>query len=217
VEVKLLDKNIIINGAFNPSEIDRYFLIQNNIISEDYFAKMKTPPVFSFFEASFETDMFKVKIFPNRAAIYSSSLEDKENGLEKFTKTLFGVIKMKQLINFGINFDYVFELENQEQVKELAKNLFYPTNSPLFSEFFNDDNCNFGTYVSKDVLKARLRLDVKPVKNLLKEQKQVEVQGLLFKYNFHFEKSSSDISNILDLNSYNNECQKINNFILNLK
>jgi hypothetical protein len=216
VKTLLLDKNIVINGNFNPSEFDRYFLIKNNIINEEAISKMRVPPVFSYFECSFETEVFKVSVFPNRLMVSSIDLEDKANDIESFTLSILNVLNFKQVINFGINFDYVFDLESTDRVKEFSKKLFYSSDLNLFANFFNEDNCNYGTYVSKNVLKSRLKLDVKPIRNIIKELKVIDLNGLIFKYNFHFE-SDAGINSITEFKVYYDECKKINSFIVNLK
>lgn len=211
MKAQLLEKNIVINGIFNPSELDKYFLIKNNFLAEDEFAKLRIPPTFSVFESNFETSNYRVNVYPNRMMTSSINLIDGHDNIEIFTSSLINAMKSHKISNYGINFDFVVDFENNEKLTKITRELFYPKDSTFFNTFFNESNVRLGTYVSKDVEKARLKLDIKPIKNIIKDLKQTDFNGLLLKFNYHFE-NNIEISEINNLKNYWAETIKIINF-----
>ncbi len=209
----LLQKNIVVNGQFNLALLDKYFFIKNDIISEEEFSKMQHPALFNGFNSHLVTDKFEITINPIQLVVYSVKSGDDD----KINEFIIKIIKASGIGNFpsfGMNFEWALQFENKEQVQEKSKEYFYNENTKLMPSFFNSEDANYGFYASKDIMGARLKLDIKPINNLNYPVKGVVPMDALFhQFNFHFALEGTDIIPFLEkYEEYKKETDKIISF-----
>jgi hypothetical protein len=87
----------------------------------------------------------------------------------------------------GFNFDYFLTTEDSS-VEKYTRSLFLKPNSPLSSQF-DEDNAKFGGYFSKDVSGFRLKLDIKPISIKSKDKTMDKIQ---LAFNFHLDLVGND-------------------------
>ena len=210
VETSLINRNIVLNGSFNPGEIDKYFFIKNNLISEAEFNSLMVPPSFNDFEANILTKKFRIVLNPIQLVIFSHNPNDKDDKLDEFVIKLLNGIEKPIITSFGINFDYTVDLKEEPNVQKISRDLFYKKESTFLNSFFNHDDSHFGFYASKNFHGARLKLDIKPIDQIIAPLTIIQFNGLFVKLNFHF--NPADTNLIKEYNVYMEESDKIINF-----
>lgn len=200
---------VIINTGIEPQNFNSYWLVKNNLIEEE---ELSNENVFSKHFVHLNGEYYDILINGN-----SIQFQLKNNNLDKFELLIKKIqlfnAKVQNTINvsMGINFNWILDLPKTEYV-ELSKKLFYNDNNPIHRLFVDERTC-FGSYISKDFEKSRLKLDIKPI--LLSND---FYDGTLnFNFNFHFDlndENRKDLDEILDSWSlYFEEAKKIINSI----
>ena len=91
-------------------------------------------------------------------------------------------------------------------LSNLSRKLFFRADDPL-CQAFNTEDARFGSYMSKDVIGCRLKLDVKPVTINLPEG---TIERLQFAFNFHRELTENNgVDGIVDLLTKWDSAQKM--------
>jgi hypothetical protein len=200
---------VIINTGIEPQNFNSYWLVKNNLIEEE---ELSNENVFSKHFVHLNGEYYDVLINGN-----SIQFQLKNDNLDKFELLIKKIqlfnAKVQNTINvsMGINFNWILDLPKNEYV-QLSKKLFYNDNNPIH-KLFEDERTCFGSYISKDFEKSRLKLDIKPI--LLSND---FYDGTLnFNFNFHFDlndENRKDLDEILDSwNLYFEEAKKIINSI----
>jgi hypothetical protein len=89
----------------------------------------------------------------------------------------------------GFNMEWVVKIEPSRSIENVERKCFLPEANPL-AKHFNDDNCRFGIYLSKDFTLGRLKLDIKPV--TLKDSSP----GARLLFNFHRDLAGDKITQV---------------------
>ena len=72
-----------------------------------------------------------------------------------------------------------------EVFKDINRELFLSEKNPLGS-FFNETNCRFGSYLSKDFYAGRLKLDIKPL-TIREKKTEIYTEKLALNFNFNLD------------------------------
>jgi hypothetical protein len=182
----LLENIVVVTRQFNPSIIDRHWLIQNRLLSEEDFGTdcIYTPAV-----ARVESSKFVLTAMPERLDFQplGENVEDKEWAVSLLCK-LIETLPHTPYAQTGMNFHWRVELDGEGFAKR-NRQLFCNEHSALASHFDAPD-ARFGAYLSKEELGGRLKLDVKPVTVRTDAGDADEFINLVF--NFHFELTGND-------------------------
>jgi len=166
---KLQANVVVVARQFNPSIITQYWLIKNRIFSEEEFS---SECVFSPFIADIRTNQFDLLIVPERLQ-FTPKVENSEIEYSLIESKMGNIIKKlphTPFIALGFNFIWNIDTEADQQTK-VSRKLFFKNDSTLYKNFDTDD-ANFGSYMSRNILGCRLRLNIKPVR-LLAEQRNL--------------------------------------------
>tara|TARA_B100000745_G_C20099891_1_gene376173 strand:- start:112 stop:774 length:663 start_codon:yes stop_codon:yes gene_type:complete len=184
--MRLENQNIIIlTEQFSPSIITSYWLIKNKIFKED---EIGDESIFSKEVCQIATERFNVIVFPSQINVVIKEIDKGAN--RESLETVKALINSLPHIVYkaaGINFSYNIP-DKKFEGEELSKILFFNPKDELHGKF-NNENAKFGTYLSMDFDKCRLKLDIKPSilnrinKNGKPEQEVEEV--ISFAFNFH--------------------------------
>lgn len=92
-------------------------------------------------------------------------VSESANRLDLIKQIMGGIVKALPHTPFhavGFNFTWILLASNQDEFQKTHKKLFLSANNPL-GRFFDDEDCRFGFYASRELDIGRLRLDIKPV------------------------------------------------------
>lgn len=195
---------VITARQFNPSIISQYWLIKNNILAEEEF---EAGSIFSPVMVNVQSKECHILVLPEQLQfspkIYPESEEHAliNSKLGKIIKEL----PHTPFIAAGLNFSWhVYQKDAPTGV--LDRTLFFRDDSPLY-QAFNTEDARFGSYMSKDVIGCRLKLDIKPV---IINLQGITTERLQFAFNFHLQLTEDNkVDDILYLLSKWNEAREI--------
>lgn len=126
------------------------------------------------------------------------------------------IIQKTNVLYSAIGFNSGWFISDSEALfSEFNRNFFTKEilKSPLY-DFFNEPNARFGTYMSKDFLGSRLKLDVKPIQVVDENSPLDGSEFLFFRFNYHKELEREDkhqqlIEILSKWNTYSEETHKI--------
>lgn len=203
MNVKIAVSNVVIVAKnFNPTIVDKHWLIVNGIMDEHEFEEgcFFTPVV-----SHIISETFSLLILPERLQFsIKKELDDEQSlivyKLGKIVKTL----PHSPYSAAGLNF--TLHLDVDSNFPEFNRKFFFINDSQLYHNF-DDENARFGAYLSKDFFCSRLRLDVKPV---TLSDTITKKEMLQFSFNFHSDIAIMDdkIKGILDLLDLWSEAKK---------
>lgn len=174
---------------FNPSIIDKHWLIKNQILGEDDFLDNC---VFAPSVAHVHANAFDLLAIPDHIQFTPRNIDDSQaiiiNGLAKIVQTL----PHTPYLATGINFTWGVFIGSDQAV--LTRKWFYCERQP-FSREFDVPDAHFGAYFSKSVFDGgRLKLHVKPA---IKHTGDNKENVVLLTFNFHFDLSADRASDEL--------------------
>lgn len=179
-------KNIVLVGQFDPPLYDKFFFIKNSLLTES-----QIQPA-SFFQDTVHivTEKMRVVILPQQIVFHSSPTEEDNAAL--FAFNFISKANLLGITGMGINFHY-FLIDKMQSLSQLSRKKFFNENSELHKKFFDSEDAMAGTYLSKGIRNARLKLDIKPVTIETEiNSKKTKEEAYSFVFNFHF--TSSDIT-----------------------
>lgn len=185
---------VIIARQFNPSIISQYWLIKNGIFTEE---EIQPDSIFSPVIANVHSTDCQVLVLPEQLQ-FTSKLAD-QSGQELLISKLGKIVQTlphTPFVAVGMNFSWQVYDDDDASNAVLGRKLFFRDDSPLY-KYFDVDDARFGSYMSRDIMGCRLKLDIKPV--------TVPCPGgtsnrLLFGFNFHLQLTEEDkAESILDL------------------
>jgi len=184
MQAKLLLKNIVLVGLFNPSFFDKYFFIKNNIANE---SEILGNSSFNAIGAvQLVTNEFNILISINQIIITDSIPEKNQDRINHIISSIINYGNLNSITAIGINFHWLLS-DNSKSFKQLSKDLFYRDDIGVLSNYFNTDDSMYGLYASKIVKDARLKLDIKPSNVQQSTVQPPDISGILFMFNFHFD------------------------------
>lgn len=195
MKMEMIPANVVIIARqFNPSIISQYWLIKNGIFTEE---EIQSGSIFSPVIANVQTRDCQVLVLPEQLQ-FMYGLED-HSGQELLISKLGKIIQALPHTPFvaaGLNFSWQVYDEDEASNAALGKKLFFRDNVPLY-RFFDTEDARFGSYMSRDILGCRLKLDIKPVTIARQEG---PANRLHFGFNFHLQLDEDDkVNSILNL------------------
>ncbi len=177
---------VIIAMQFNPSIISQYWLIKNGIFTEE---EIQPDSVFTPVVANVISKGFQVLVVPQQLQ-FMSKLAD-QSGQELLISKLGKIVRAlphTPFVAVGLNFSWQVYDEDDASNAVLGRKLFFRDDGPLY-KFFDVNDAHFGSYMSRNILGCRLKLDIKPV--------TVPCPGgvtnrLNFGFNFHLDLTEDD-------------------------
>ncbi len=142
------------------------------------------------------TPHFTLAILPNRLQIAFTAMED-ENVVEPLNRVVGGILKNlphTPLLALGINFDFLIAPADASQFAEWNKKNF-ASESALAICGDQTKKPRFGSCFSMNVENMRLKVDAKPVHNVVANPKIMEAlkvapEWMQFNFNFHLDLDS---------------------------
>ncbi|MDO9229623.1 MAG: hypothetical protein Q8M86_07375 [Syntrophales bacterium] len=177
---------VIIARQFNPSIISQYWLIKNGIFTEE---EIHPDSIFTPVIANVRSKDCQVLVLPEQLQ-FTSTLADpaaQELLISKLGK-IVQTLPHTPFVAVGLNFSWQVYDEVDSSSAALGRKLFFRDDSPLY-KFFDADDARFGSYMSRDILGCRLKLDIKPVTVPCPEGTS---NRLLFGFNFHLQLIEDD-------------------------
>lgn len=170
---KLQANLVVVAHQFNPSIITQYWLIKNSIFSESEF---NHECVFSPYVADIRTNQFDFLVIPERFQ-FTPKVEDSGTEYKLIMSKMGKIIEMLPHTPFSaVGFNFIWNIDTEaEQQTKVSRKLFFKNDSTLYKKFDTDD-ANFGSYMSKNILGCRLRLNIKPVLSPIKGEKRNYLQ-----------------------------------------
>lgn len=208
MKISLLVRNIVIVGNFQVSKFDKFFFIKNLIFQEN---EILETSVFLDQFVQVVTLKFNIQILQNQLVIALINM-DEGGDIDELARKIIANSEFSATA-VGVNYHYYMFTEGK--LNEISKKYFYLENNKLIDAFFNEDNVNYGYYLSKNIGKSRLKLDIKP--SLVTNVSLGENEDILsFAFNFHADLTALNTKNqVLEvLNEsyiYNQESQNIMN------
>lgn len=179
---KLLSQNVVIvTQDVNTTMFNQYWFIHNGIFCPE---EILADSIFVPGLTNLSTQECNLIITPNQFQFNVKS-DDLTMSCECITKRLIRIIEKVsgagiQMKAIGLNFIWKIFEENSD-IHQFSKRLFYLPSSNLH-QVFDVENARFGTYVSKDFLQSRLKLDIKPV---ISDGTGEPNEFILASFNFH--------------------------------
>jgi hypothetical protein len=172
---------VLVAKSLNVSIFQQVWLLENGILSKEETAGNA---LFSPVSVNIPGAKFDFLVVPDRVQVVVKS--DFESAGAIFDRTIGNVAKVlphTPYTGLGLNFNYLVEPSSQESFFSASRKLVLSERNPLANEFSTSD-ARFGLYVSKNILSARLKLDIKPIKKGV-------IEALLMNFNFHHDVSNA--------------------------
>jgi hypothetical protein len=170
---------VVVAQNFNPSVTSQLWLVRNGVVPEgeflpgciftDVLVQVRTRR----FSLLFTPEQFQFVSTPSEADTHALMRETIGRVIETLSHTPYRAL--------GLNFTWHLLPEGSD-VGGLSRRLFFVPERPLFRDFDVPD-ASFGSYLSRDLLGFRLKLDVKPV--TVTPPGSGPEQRLQLLYNFH--------------------------------
>ena len=173
---------VVVAQNFNPSVTSQLWLVRNGVVPEGEFLP---GCIFTDVLVQVRTRRFSLLFTPEQFQFVSTPGEDDTQALMR--ETIGRVIETLPHTPYtpyralGLNFTWHLFPDGGD-VAALSRQLFFVPERPLFRDFDVPD-ASFGSYLSRDLLGFRLKLDVKPV--AVTPPGNGPEQRLQLLYNFH--------------------------------
>ena len=177
--VHLLEQNVVIAAnQLNPSIFSQLWLARTGLVREEEFAG---GCIYADGVSNTIAREFALLVIPPRLQFSPRVAQGRDADLvrEKVGRIL-ELLPQTPYTAMGFNFHWCL-VPPDGNLSLLTRQLFYQENRPVFAAFDCPDAA-FGTYLSKDALGMRLRLDVKPT---VVESELFRGSGVLFQFNFN--------------------------------
>ncbi len=201
---KLISENaVVIASNFNPSILDKFWLIKQGIIAEDEFkdGSLYTPQV-----VQVETDNYQLLSVPDRLQL--SFKNPKLDNNIYLNKVFGGIIKTLPHTPYkavGFNLIWHSGISASEKICEITRNLFISKKN-IVAKHFEDQDAHFGVFMSKSVDSMRMNLEIKPN---FKKPNQLQAT-----FNFHKELTEDHVVKIMDAFEKWNKTKTVANDII---
>lgn len=203
-------KTIVFVGIFQVAEFDKFFFIKNGFFKEE---EIRNIPLFTPEVVQINIEGVNIVITVQQIIITQFKM-DSEMG--KDIALLFAKYINHNIQAVGVNFSW--NLAPTENLEKETKEYFFNERNKMFTEFFNTPDSMYGSYVSKDFMNGRLKLEIKPqmvTRVNIKTREQGELLPVInFAFNFHYQvapkrENSSLVDFIKNYRILFNESEKI--------
>ena len=176
--IRITANIVIVAKQFNPSIIDRHWLVKNEILTE---ADFKEGCVFIPVLSQVRTQQFDLIVLPEQ--LQFSPASDLTKPAEVVSHKLGQIIdKLPETPYSAAGINFMWQLSPPEgDTRIVCRNLFFRHGSRLY-DLFDRDDAQFGAYLSKDEMGCRLKLDIKPI---IVDKGEGKAQALNIAFNFH--------------------------------
>ena len=195
---ELVSSNIALQGEFDPVKFDKLFFIKNDVFAEEDFEENS---LFSKNAVRISTKDFLINISKKQLIII---LKNNATNVDKISKIM---TTLRNHYSFMISFNQKW-FKSDDNVTELTKKKFYPSNSEYLNEYFNTEDSAFGYYASKNLDYGRFKVDIKPI-TLLSVVEKSELTVLSFDFTFYIEKLKEEFDPKEILITLKEESEKI--------
>lgn len=189
---QLAGRNIVFVGNFQPIKFDKFFFVKNEIFQEDEITD------FSIFSPEISQVIGKnINVVVLSQQIHIIPINNDKDRLIEVAKLLITTVR-GAISALGVNFDW--HLQSEQGLEKFSKEAFCKTENLMFTNFFDTPDSIFGSYVSKDFMGGRLKLEIKPqlVRQELETQKKILAVYMNYGFNFHFETDNlTEIENLV--------------------
>ncbi len=191
---------IVFVGVFQVADFDKFFFIKNDFFKEE---EIKNAPIFTPEIAQININGINILITGQQIIITQFKMEE-ERGKE--IALLFAKYITHNMQAVGVNF--AWNLIPTESLEKATKEYFFNEQNKMFTEYFNSTDTIYGSYVSKNFMRGRLRLEIKPqivTKVNIKTQETSETTNVInFAFNFHYQvPTKGEISMLVEfINDY---------------
>ena len=171
---------VIIAQNSNPSIFTQLWLCENGIFSR---AEVESNFVFTPMAVSLTTQDISFLSLPDR--IQLGFMRPPAAYQELINRTMVRIVTLLPHIPFkAIGFNLLWNVvpRNQEKYAGILRRLFLSPDNPL-GRYFREEDCRFGSYLSKNYEYGRLRIEVKPVFLPNAEGRSIEGLQLIFNFN----------------------------------
>lgn len=209
MELDIKIRNIVIVGIFDTNFFDKFFFFKNKFVSEEEI--LDNSSFNNLGLVNLVTPKFQILIQINQIVITSNEPNNDNIKLDEISSKLIRDANLTNITAFGINFHW-FLIDESLDLKDLSKSFFYSPNIKILSNFNDSEDSMYGVYASKNVLNARLKLDIKP--NILQDNTLNKLDTIGFAFNFHFDISEKNansevLEKIKDYNYYKEESSRM--------
>lgn len=189
---------VIVAHHFNPTITDQIWLVENHVVQRDEF---EGGCLFTDVLVQVPTRNFHFFVVPEKCQFTPAvEVERQQDLISERLGALVRTLPHTPYQALGFNFVWHLTPENMS-IERLSRHLFF-MDSPLH-EWFNVENARFGTYLSKESLEFRLKLDVKPIFAEIGGQRLDTIQ-FSFNYNRDFADDEDPVEAIIQsLNRWN--------------
>jgi hypothetical protein len=170
---------VVVAQNFNPSVTSQLWLVRNGVVAEGDFLP---GCIFTDLLVQVRTRRFSLLFTPEQFQFVPALSEENPHALMQETiGRIIETLPHTPYRALGLNFTWHLTPDGGD-VAALSRRLFFITGRPLFRDFDAPD-ASFGSYLSRDLLGFRLKLDVKPVS--VPPPATEPAQRLQLLYNFH--------------------------------
>lgn len=183
---------VLVAHRFNPSITTPLWLVRNEVLSEGDFLP---GCVYTDLLVQVMARSFHLLLTPEQLQFVPQVPEAEQEALilDKVGR-IVRTLPHTPFRALGLNFDWNVTPADGD-TGGLARRLFFKSGAPLFSDFDVPD-ARFGSYLSKDTLGFRLKLDVKPV---TVEGGTERKERLQFRFNYHADlRGSKEVVQTID-------------------
>jgi hypothetical protein len=183
---------VVVARHFNPSIVSQIWLVRNGLLAADDF--LQEGSLYSEFLVQVRSRIFNMLVAPEQLQFVP---EGSPEGHQTLALEKLGII-VRTLPHtpyraIGLNFSWHLT-PSAGDVRAVTRRLFYRSEEPLYAHF-QDDNANYGGYLSKDFVGFRLRLEIRPIIVQSETGREDRIQ---FAFNFHRDVADGGAAEIED-------------------
>lgn len=184
---ELTSGNVVITAEqFNPSIVSQIWLAKNGLVKEDEFGE---GCIFAGTLSQVRTRDFDLLVIPQRAQ-FETHVESERQQQVICERLGLLVQRLPETPYRALGFNLVWQLVPKElSVEAVSRHLFFVPASPVH-RFFDVADARFGSYLSKDTLGFRLKLNALPV--TIESPMQERKLAIVLNFNFHFDLPEQD-------------------------
>jgi hypothetical protein len=177
----------------NPSIFTQIWLAKYNLFQENDFKEPNS--MFSAIAVNVATPDLLFVAIPEKVQVAFGQKKEDASWCQHALRRTIGVIATElhhtPFQAVGFNMEWAVKLEPPRSIENIERGYYLNEANPL-ARHFQDKNCRFGIYLSKDFALGRLKLDIKPVS--FKDSSQ----GARLLFNFHLDLAGDKINQVAE-------------------
>jgi hypothetical protein len=190
MSLQLANANVVIVAhQFNPSVFSELWLVRNRLLQEE---DREIGCVFTDPLVNVRSREFNLLATPDQ--VQFAPRGPAEGHQELILAKVGAIVELLPHVPYhavGLNFVWQFD-PAPETVAGASRRLFFVPERRVFRQFDTED-AQFGTYLSKNSLGCRLKLDIKPVMVTTIEENEMRVSpAITFGFNYHLDVVSEE-------------------------